>query len=235
MDIANRITELRNFLGLNQAALAKKLGVQQSTISQWESGKRVPETAKLAQIAKALSVSLAELMSPQASPHAGASGAPLNFSQKSQRQIIGNRTGSREVHIHEVAQTMGGEPLPVRGYLKQGEHGYYFDNGDTKDWVSRPKELIGIEGAYAMQLRDYSMPPLEPGWWATFNPIKPVRVGDLVAVYLKDGQAMLKKLVKISAREVVLHQYNPDKDLIFKQSEIEVIHALSSIHAERPS
>lgn len=124
--------------------------------------------------------------------------------------------------------------MPLRGFLKQGEQGYYFENGAVSDFVGRPAELDGIEEAYAMQLRDYSMPPFEPGWYATFDPTKPVRAGDLVAVYLRDGQAMFKKLVKISTTEIVIRQYDPPKDMTFKMQDIEQIHRFATIHAERP-
>lgn len=37
-----RITALRERLGLNKAAFAKKLGVDKSTITKWEKGRREP-------------------------------------------------------------------------------------------------------------------------------------------------------------------------------------------------
>lgn len=41
------IKELRKKAALTQAELAEAVGVTQSTVSQWESGKAVPDTLKL--------------------------------------------------------------------------------------------------------------------------------------------------------------------------------------------
>ena len=138
---------------------------------------------------------------------------------------------SGEAHIPRSSRS---DDLPVRGFLKQGEHGYFFENGHVSDFIARPPELQGADEAYAMQLRDYSMTPFEPGWYATFDPRKPVRAGDLVAIYLNDGQAMFKKLIKMNAKEVVVRQYEPLKDLTFQMSEVDKIHRFATIHAERP-
>ena len=42
-----RLKALRERAGLSQAALAKKVGVGQSTVGMWESGRNKPENAKL--------------------------------------------------------------------------------------------------------------------------------------------------------------------------------------------
>ena len=51
----NRIKELREIMGLPQKALAAELGISQPTISDWESGRKVPSaksTSKLADFFK---------------------------------------------------------------------------------------------------------------------------------------------------------------------------------------
>lgn len=41
-DLCERISELRNSLGITQAQLAKKLGLTRSAINSWEMGLAVP-------------------------------------------------------------------------------------------------------------------------------------------------------------------------------------------------
>ena len=53
--------ERRKKLKMTQAELAEKLGVRQSTISQWESGISVPRADKLPQLARLLGCSIDEL------------------------------------------------------------------------------------------------------------------------------------------------------------------------------
>lgn len=47
----NRLKELRNAHGLSQAAFAKKIGVAQNTVSNWENGNRLIDTDTVTKIA----------------------------------------------------------------------------------------------------------------------------------------------------------------------------------------
>lgn len=58
MGFGERLRELRLKRGLTQEALAKRLGFVKSTISQWESGNRVPSEDVLRQIAEIFGVSV---------------------------------------------------------------------------------------------------------------------------------------------------------------------------------
>ena len=51
MDLAKRIRALRGSLGLSQAALAARIGVDQSNVSRWENG-AVPDDPHLEQLAE---------------------------------------------------------------------------------------------------------------------------------------------------------------------------------------
>lgn len=55
------IKELRTKAGMTQQELADKLGVQQSSIAMYESGNRVPSTALLPALSKALGCSIDDL------------------------------------------------------------------------------------------------------------------------------------------------------------------------------
>lgn len=52
-----RLEELRNEHHYSQAALARKIGVGQSTVGMWENGKNLPEVKKLLAIADLFDVS----------------------------------------------------------------------------------------------------------------------------------------------------------------------------------
>jgi transcriptional regulator with XRE-family HTH domain len=54
-DMANidrRVRELRRRLGMNQEAFGRLFGVDQSTVSRWESGRQIPEGATLIRMAE---------------------------------------------------------------------------------------------------------------------------------------------------------------------------------------
>lgn len=55
--IGRRIAEARKKLRLSQHGLALKLGVTANAVTQWETGRTVPDTAKFQQVAECLGVS----------------------------------------------------------------------------------------------------------------------------------------------------------------------------------
>lgn len=61
-DMSTRIRKARQALSMNQAAFAKALGVNQSTVSRWESG-ATPDGADIAKIAALTGIDMAALVS----------------------------------------------------------------------------------------------------------------------------------------------------------------------------
>lgn len=68
MTTAEKIRQARKAAGLTQKQLAKKLGITVGAISQCETGQRNPKITTLYKIARALNVSLPEVMGDDA-PH----------------------------------------------------------------------------------------------------------------------------------------------------------------------
>lgn len=69
-----RLKELREKAKLSQAALAQKIGVRQSTVGMWESGKNKPENAKLEALANLFQVSTDYLLGREEKPSAQGEG-----------------------------------------------------------------------------------------------------------------------------------------------------------------
>ena len=59
------VKQLREHRGMTQAALAEKIGVSSKTVSKWETGKGLPDISLLEPLAKALGISVIELMNGQ--------------------------------------------------------------------------------------------------------------------------------------------------------------------------
>lgn len=62
MDFGNRLRELRKQRNLSQMRLSDVSGIPQTTISDWEKSKYTPNVPQLRKIAKALEVSISELI-----------------------------------------------------------------------------------------------------------------------------------------------------------------------------
>ena len=58
----NTIKQLREKRDLTQAELAEKIGVSSKTVSKWETGKGLPDISLLQPLARALGISVIELM-----------------------------------------------------------------------------------------------------------------------------------------------------------------------------
>jgi len=62
MSLGQTIRTLRKRRGMDQKELADKLGLAQSTVCDWESGKTCPRHARLATLARVLNVSVKRLV-----------------------------------------------------------------------------------------------------------------------------------------------------------------------------
>lgn len=62
------LKSLRENTRISQAELAKRLGVSQSTVGMWESGKNKPEYKMLIKIAEYFNVSVSELIGEEEKP-----------------------------------------------------------------------------------------------------------------------------------------------------------------------
>lgn len=60
--IGGRIRAARKAIPLKQAALARRLGVDQGTVAHWECGRNLPSVACLCPLAEALGVSVVWLL-----------------------------------------------------------------------------------------------------------------------------------------------------------------------------
>lgn len=62
MKIGCKIRELRTSQKISQNTLGKKAGIPQTTISDWEKGKSIPNVEEALRLAKALEVSIVDLI-----------------------------------------------------------------------------------------------------------------------------------------------------------------------------
>lgn len=76
-DLAKRVRDLRNSLGLKQGPFAVLVGVSQPTVSRWESGEDDPEEENLVQLARLARATVAEFKYGQGALEGGALVVPV--------------------------------------------------------------------------------------------------------------------------------------------------------------
>ncbi len=131
------------------------------------------------------------------------------------------------------ARALGAPPpvardLPVMGAVKGGSEGFYFNEGEPKEFVARPAGLAGAANAFALYVDGDSM---EPRYFAGevlyVNPNRPITRHCFVAVEMQDGQGLIKQFVRRSDEHLVLRQFNPSKDLRVASREVKRIYRIT--------
>ncbi|MFO1057875.1 MAG: S24 family peptidase [Dongiaceae bacterium] len=118
--------------------------------------------------------------------------------------------------------------LPVLGAVKGGSEGFYFNEGEPKEFIVRPPALAGVSNGFALYVEGDSMEPRYFAGEVLFvNPNRPITKGCFVAVELLDGQGMIKQFLRRSDEHVVLHQYNPAKDLRLALREVKRMYRIT--------
>lgn len=130
------------------------------------------------------------------------------------------------INIHQFPRD-----IPILGSGSCGEDGLFELNGQIHGYAKRPPRLMNVKGAYAVYIHGLSMWPWrKPGQLAFVDPYQPPNIGDFVVVQLKavsDGQhiaAYIKQLARRTARELRLHQFNPEEDLTIAATKVLSVH-----------
>jgi phage repressor protein C with HTH and peptisase S24 domain len=126
-----------------------------------------------------------------------------------------------------------GKKIPVFGQAVGGVDGEFLMNGTVLYEVLAPPILSEITGAYAVSISGDSMyPRYEDGEVCFVDPERRVRKGDYVIaqIRLEEGGALLayvKKFVRHNSSELVLEQFNPQKELRFEAHTVHSVHYIA--------
>ena len=120
--------------------------------------------------------------------------------------------------------------LPVYGQAVGGIDGEFVMNGERLEDVFSPPSLSAVIGAYAVYVSGESMEPRYfDGEIVYVNPAKRVRRGDFVVAQIQSEEhgsklAYVKRFVRWNSTELVLSQYNPEKELRFAANHVVSVH-----------
>jgi phage repressor protein C with HTH and peptisase S24 domain len=124
----------------------------------------------------------------------------------------------------------GPRDLPVVGHARGGQEGYFFDNGLVQSYAERPWFLLGQSSAYAVYVNDGSMEPvMRHGQLVYVSPAVPPTPGDEVVVQLTDGQGLIKRLQRRTARHLILEQFNPEKRIEIPVGAVRSVHLVVAV------
>jgi SOS-response transcriptional repressor LexA len=220
--IAKRMRSLRDRAGLSLLQMARAMGYSgASSIQRYESpDKLAPGYLKRDFVAKIEKAVLGKGNPPITRPEIWELAGPeFNFAKPHEPNAI---IGSRIV--------TGGNMIPVYGSAVGGVDGEFALNGTFLYEVMAPPSLSPISGAYAVQVSGDSMEPRYFDSEVVFvDPTRRVKRGDFVVAQIILDEtdtrlAYIKRFVRHNAEELVLEQYNPPKELIFRHENVHSVH-----------
>ncbi|HZH50291.1 MAG TPA: LexA family transcriptional regulator [Microvirga sp.] len=232
---ADRVRQLRQEKGLSQQALANAARVSQTTIDKIENGRSLTSRA-IHRIAQVLGVEASEL-----DPEVGALTAPhirpwRDNAPDADNGIVLTHAEheafkvANDMRVLERAAAIGGE-IALLG-AAEGGAGALKISQDPIGTVARPPALNGVHNAYAVYVVGTSMEPeFEHGDEAYVNPKLPPIPGSTCIFYTNDphdDRAMIKRLVRVTADEWHVRQWNPpegqDRDFTVSRADWPVCH-----------
>ncbi len=205
------IKRLRTVAGFRtQSALADLLGISQTQLSEWESGRYAfLRISSLIRLAKALDCSVDDLLA--------------GFDPDYDRiRESGGAVALSDPTSPAIAVVAEGDALPDGITWNEREQ----KRPRVLRWLSRPGDL-GDPTAYGIEIRGDSMlPAYRPNMIAIVSPALEVRDGDEVYAQLASGECLVR-LLHISGRGYLLQPYNPaHRARVAGQEEIEAMHAI---------
>lgn len=226
-----RVAAARKHKGWSQGRLAREIGISQPSVFQMEHGDSNNSKHSF-KIAEKTGVRIEWLVNATGPMVADATNAPPH--PAAQEDPMPFRPPETEtLNIQQFPMTvrvLGGALCSQNG---NDEDGLFELNGQILDHVRRPPRLLGVTDAYALYtLNDCMFPWRAHGDLVYVHPGQPVKQGDYVVVQLKpegDGtapRAYIKRLVRRTATNIILHQYNPAKDITIPTKKIHSIHRI---------
>ncbi len=107
----------------------------------------------------------------------------------------------------------GQRDLPVHSAFREGADGFWFVEGDAKEFVERPANLRGVANAFALYADGESMQPRYfAGELLFVNPNRPITPNCFVAIEMADGRGQVRQFLRRSHDGVFVRRFSPDQE-----------------------
>lgn len=204
--MTNRIRALRQERGYSMQDLAGKIGTSRSQIDKLEKGERRLTLEWMQRLAKGLGCNVNDIFA--------------GSDQKSESPAL--MPGAIPLPPQSLQKD-----LPVIGSARGGIHGFFFDNGRVNEYVVRAVNLTSVPNAFAVYVVGDAMEPrFFAGELLYINPNRPLSKDCFVVVEMQDGQGLVKQFVRQDDQTITLRQFNPEKDIVLKKSDIKNVYRI---------
>ncbi|PAQ09115.1 phage repressor protein C [Mesorhizobium temperatum] len=200
------IRKARKQRGLVMRHIAEHNETDVAAVGNWETGRNLPKTENLLKTAAFLRVDPVAL-------------------GRGEVVFLDDADNVADAEIVTDAAPLPAGPMDIEllGAAVGGDDGDFTFNGEVAGYVQRPPGIAHLRKVFALHvLSDSMVPRYEPGEMLYCGGRDAVP-GDHVVIEMfpeeneRNGKAFIKKLVKRTAAELVVEQYNPPKTLIFNR------------------
>lgn len=229
LDLFARVDALRERQGVTERSLSMQVTGKPDFIRDLRRKGHLPKGENLERLASTLGSTTDYLLGRAATPDQVRSEVRLADRAVDWRGPIPGEPGLPLVGTGDCADL---EVCDETGELVGVERNS-FDPDYTVRLLARPPALRGAPDAFAIVFQGDSMwPRFEPGEIGIVEPRRPVARGDYVLVQLTNGEhddvvsVLVKRLVRQTATELVLQQFNPARTFILPRSRVARMHPI---------
>jgi phage repressor protein C with HTH and peptisase S24 domain len=142
-----------------------------------------------------------------------AAGAALQLAGLEGSQNLPARPNVGAMRPVSLNAAAGQRDLPVHSAFREGADGFWFVEGDAKEFVERPANLRGVANAFALYADGESMQPRYfAGELLFVNPNRPITPNCFVAIELADGSGQVRQFLRRTHDGVFVRRFSPDQE-----------------------
>lgn len=194
--IASQIKKLRKSRGWTQPQLADQLSVSKQTISNWETGIKVPRMGSLQKLADLFNVRIGEIT------NASIDDNDISKINKPSNVIYPLSDSLQRVRIPIIGEIACGDPITAEENIE----------GYTEETFERP---IPSGNLFALRCKGHSMEPtIHDGALVTIREQPTVEDGEIAAVLVNGNNEATLKRVKHQGKLIMLMPDNQEYDPI---------------------
>src|SRR5262245_5967413 len=202
-EVARRLKELREQAGLTMRSVSDALGWSLTRYQHYEDRYK----------RKYLPFELARALEDMFARQGVATGAVLQLAGLEGSQSVPARNATQTVRPVSLNAAAGQRDLPVLSTFREGSDGFWFIDGDAKEFVERPANLRGVANAFALYADGESMQPRYfAGELLFVNPNRPITPSCFVAIEMSDGRGQVRQFLRRTHDGVFVRRFNPDQE-----------------------
>src|SRR5689334_16623313 len=217
-EVARRLKELREQAGLTMRSVSDALGWSLTRYQHYEDRYK----------RKFLPFELARALEDMFVRQGVQAGAVLQLAGLENGQNVPARSGSTAVRPVSLNAAAAQRDLPVHSAFREGADGFWFVEGDAKEFVERPANLRGVANAFALYADGESM---EPRYFAGellfVNPNRPITPNCFVAIELADGHGQIRQFIRRTHDGIFVRRLNPNQEQRLPAPEVKRLYRIT--------